>query len=49
MGSLEAALEALLIVVCRVLCRRMIRRILTDPRAEIGREPALAQAIRPFQ
>ena len=48
-GSLEADLEALLLAIRRVLRHRTIRRILTDLHAEIGREPSLAAAIRPFQ
>lgn len=49
MGSLEADLEALLLAIRRVLRHRMIRSILVDLHAEMGREPALAAAIRPFQ
>ena len=49
MGSLEADLEALLVAIRRVLRHRLIRRILGDLHAEIGREPALADAIRPMQ
>lgn len=49
MGSLEADLEALLLAIRRVLRHRTIRRILADLHAETGREPALAEAIRPFQ
>jgi AcrR family transcriptional regulator len=49
MGSLEADIEALLLAIRRVLRHGTIRRILTDLHAEIGREPALAEAIRPFQ
>ncbi|WP_407529378.1 TetR/AcrR family transcriptional regulator [Methylobacterium oryzisoli] len=49
MGSLEADLEALLLAIRRVLRHRTIRRIVSDLHAEIGREPALAEAIRPLQ
>ncbi len=48
-GSLEADVRALLLAFRRVLRHRMIRRILADLHAEIGREPALEAAIRPFQ
>lgn len=48
-GSLEADIEAVLLAIRRVLRHRMIRCILADLHAEIGREPALAKAIRPFQ
>lgn len=49
MGSLEADIEAVLLAIRRVLRHRMIRRILADLHAQIGREPALAEAIRPLQ
>ncbi|KQT45739.1 TetR family transcriptional regulator [Devosia sp. Leaf420] len=49
MGSLEADVEALLRAIRRVLRHRVIKRILVDLHAEMGREPALADAIRPFQ
>ncbi|WP_213773071.1 TetR-like C-terminal domain-containing protein [Bradyrhizobium sp. dw_78] len=49
MGSLEADVRALLLAFRRVLRHRLIRRILTDLLAEIGREPALETALRPFQ
>lgn len=49
MGSLEADVRALLLEFRRVLRHRVIRRILADLHAEIGREPALEAAIRPFQ
>jgi AcrR family transcriptional regulator len=49
MGSLEADLRALLLAFRRVLHHRTIRRIIADLHAEIGREPALEAAIRPFQ
>lgn len=49
MGSLEADIEALLLAIRRVLRHRKIRRVLSDLHAEIEREPALAEAIRPFQ
>lgn len=49
MGSLEADLEAILFAIRRVLRHRIIRRILADLHAQIGREPALAEAIRPMQ
>lgn len=49
MGSLEADLEAVLLAIRRVLRHRLIRRIVSDLHAEIGREPALADAIRPMQ
>lgn len=49
MGSLEADLEALLFAIRRVLRHRKIRSILADLHAQIGREPALAEAIRPMQ
>ncbi len=48
-GSLEADLRALLLAFRRLLRHRLIRRILTDLLAEIGREPALETALRPFQ
>lgn len=48
-GSLEGDLEALLLAIRRVLRHSLIRRILADLHAEIGREPALAHAIRPLQ
>lgn len=48
-GSLEADFEALLFAIRRILRHRTIRRVLSDLHAEIGREPALAAAIRPFQ
>jgi AcrR family transcriptional regulator len=47
-GSLEADLRALLLEFRRILRHPMIRRILADLHAEIGREPALEAAIRPF-
>jgi AcrR family transcriptional regulator len=49
LGSLEADLEAVLFAIRRVLRHRTIRRILADLHAQIGREPALAEAIRPLQ
>jgi AcrR family transcriptional regulator len=49
MGSLEADIEAILLAIRRVLRHRTIRRILADLHAEIGREPELADAIRPMQ
>lgn len=49
MGSLEADLEAVLFAIRRVLRHRTIRRILADLHAQIVREPALAEAIRPMQ
>lgn len=49
MGSLEADIEAVLIAIRRVLRHRTIRRILADLHAQIAREPALAEAIRPMQ
>lgn len=49
MGSLEADLEAILFAIRRVLRHRIVRRILADLHAQIGREPALAEAIRPMQ
>jgi glutathione S-transferase len=49
LGSLEADLEAVLFAIRRVLRHRTIRRILADLHAQIGREPALAEAIRPMQ
>lgn len=49
LGSLEADLEAVLLAIRRVLRHRLIRSILADLHAELGREPALAEAIRPFQ
>lgn len=49
MGSLEADIEAILFAIRRVLRHRIIRRILADLHAEIGREPELADAIRPMQ
>ena len=49
MGSLEADIEAVLLAIRRVLRHRTIRRILADLHAEIGREPELADAIRPMQ
>jgi AcrR family transcriptional regulator len=48
-GSLRADLLALLLAIRRVLRHTKIRRILADLHAEIGREPALEEAIRPFQ
>lgn len=48
-GSFETDLEALLFGLRRVLRHPKIRRILSDLHAEIGREPALAEAIRPLQ
>jgi AcrR family transcriptional regulator len=48
-GSLEADLEAVLFAIRRVLRHRTIRRILADLHAQIAREPALAEAIRPMQ
>ena len=48
-GSLEADVRALLLAFRRVLRHRVIRRILADIQAEIGREPTLEAAIRPFQ
>lgn len=49
MGSLEADLVAVLFAIRRVLRHRTIRRILADLHAQIGHEPALAEAIRPMQ
>jgi AcrR family transcriptional regulator len=48
-GSLEADLLAFLLSLRRVLRHKMIRRVTLDLLAEIGREPALEAAIRPFQ
>lgn len=49
MGSLEADIEAILFAIRRVLRHRIIRRILADLHAHMEREPALAEAVRPFQ
>lgn len=49
MGSLEADLEAVLLSIRRILRHRMIRNILVDLHAQMGREPALAEAVRPMQ
>jgi AcrR family transcriptional regulator len=49
MGSLQADLEAVLLAIRRALRHRQIRCILADLHAQIGREPALAEAIRPMQ
>lgn len=48
-GSLEADLLAFLFSLRRVLRHRIIQRVALDLLAEIGREPALEAAIRPFQ
>jgi AcrR family transcriptional regulator len=48
-GSLEADLLAFLLSLRRVLRHRIIQRVTLDLLAEIGREPALEAAIRPFQ
>jgi len=48
-GSLEADLLAFLLSLRRVLRHQMIQRVTLDLLAEIGREPALEAAIRPFQ
>jgi AcrR family transcriptional regulator len=48
-GSLEADLLAFLLSLRRVLRHKMIQRVTLDLLAEIGREPALEAAIRPFQ
>jgi AcrR family transcriptional regulator len=48
-GSLEADLLAFLFSLRRVLRHRIIQRVTLDLLAEIGREPALEAAIRPFQ
>jgi AcrR family transcriptional regulator len=48
-GSLEADLLAFLLSLRRVLRHRLIQRVTLDLFAEIGREPALEAAIRPFQ
>lgn len=48
-GSLEADLLAFLLSLRRVLRHRIIQRVALDLLAEIGREPALEAAIRPFQ
>ncbi len=47
--TLAADLEALLLALRRVLRHPQIKRIITDLHAELGRTPALEQAIRPFQ
>ena len=49
MGSLEADLRALLLAFRRVLRHPTIRRIIADLNAEVARDPALEEAIRPFQ
>ena len=49
MGSLEADLRALLLAFRRLLRHPMIRRIIADLNAEVARDPALEEAIRPFQ
>jgi AcrR family transcriptional regulator len=48
-GSLEADLFAFLLSLRRVLRHRVIQRVILDLHAEIGREPALEAAVRPFQ
>jgi AcrR family transcriptional regulator len=48
-GSLEADLFAFLLSLRRVLRHRIIQRVILDLHAEIGREPALQAAVRPFQ
>ncbi len=48
-GSLEADLFAFLHSLRRVLRHRIIQRVVLDLQAEMGREPALEAAIRPFQ
>jgi AcrR family transcriptional regulator len=48
-GSLEADLLAFLLSLRRVLRHKLIQRVALDLLAEIGREPALEAAIRPFQ
>jgi AcrR family transcriptional regulator len=48
-GSLEADLLAFLLSLRRVLRHPIIHRVTLDLLAEIGREPALEAAIRPFQ
>ena len=49
MGTLEADLRALLLAFRRVLRHPMIKRIVADLNAEVARDPALEEAIRPFQ
>lgn len=48
-SSLTADLRALLFAIRRVLRHPQIRRIVADLHSEIGRNPALSEAIRPFQ
>ena len=48
-GSLEADLLAFLLSLRSVLRHRIVQRVILDLHAEIGREPALHAAIRPFQ
>jgi AcrR family transcriptional regulator len=48
-GSLQADLLAFLLSLRRVLRHRILQRVTLDLLAEIGREPALEAAIRPFQ
>ena len=47
--SLQTDLLAFLLSLRRVLRHRIIQRVTLDLLAEIGREPALEAAIRPFQ
>jgi AcrR family transcriptional regulator len=48
-GSLQADLLAFLLALRVVLKHRVTQRVTVDLLAEIGREPALEAAIRPFQ
>lgn len=48
-ASLTDDLRVLLFAIRRVLRHPQIRRILADLHSEIGRNPALEEAIRPFQ
>jgi AcrR family transcriptional regulator len=48
-GSLQADLLSFLLALRRVLRHRLTQRVTLDLLAEIGREPALEAAIRPFQ
>ena len=48
-GSLETDLLAFLVSLRRVLRHRIVQRVVLDLQAEVGREPALLAAVRPFQ
>jgi len=48
-GALETDLLAFLVSLRRVLRHRIVQRVVLDLQAEVGREPALLAAVRPFQ